>query len=172
MIKTQIFNKTNIITLSIFGSLIMTVSAQITIPLPFVPITGQTLGLFIVLSLLDKKATLVSVILYLAQGIAGIPVFAGGASGLSVLLGPSGGYLIGFIPAAYLTGSLKNDNTLIKIFKMIGGSIIIFGAGLLQLSIFVPKENLLSTGLYPFILGGIIKILIVAIFTNKKTSFK
>ncbi len=91
---------------SILGSAILALSAQITIPLPFVPITGQTLGLISIAYLFGAKTGLSSVILYILEGMAGMPVFAGFAGGLHILFGTTGGYILGFIPAVFIMGHL------------------------------------------------------------------
>ena len=82
--------------------------AQVRIPLPFtpVPITGQTFAVLLVGAVLGSRRGAASLLLYLMQGLVGLPFFAGGTSGLAILLGPTGGYLVGFIVAAYLVGLL------------------------------------------------------------------
>ncbi len=82
--------------------------AQIAIPLPFspVPVTGQTLGIFLVIFFLEGRQAFLAVLAYLLLGAAGAPVFAAGRGGLPVLLGPTGGYLLGFLPGVYLGGRL------------------------------------------------------------------
>ena len=149
------------LTKTIVGSAIMAISAQITIPLPFVPITGQTLGLIIVSLSMGSRAAVASIILYLTEGALGLPVFALGTSSIAVLLGPSGGYLWGFIPAAFVMGLFADKGSSTSFVKsaIAGtlGTIITFAFGLAQLSLFVPMNELLVIGLYPFVLGGIIK---------------
>ncbi len=84
------------------------VGALIAIPLPFtpVPITLQTFFIFLAGALLGKYLGALSQLIYLLLGVVGLPVFAKGSSGIGALLGPSGGYLVGFIPAAFLVGYL------------------------------------------------------------------
>ncbi|MGL4393646.1 MAG: biotin transporter BioY [Brevinema sp.] len=146
---------------SVLGSLILAVSAQITIPLPLVPITGQTLGLTIIALSMGSKAATSAVILYLLEGAMGLPVFAHASFGIGVLFGTSGGYLIGMIPAAFIMGYFADKNCLESFaktaFAAALGTVIVIAFGLLQLSIFVPREQLLAIGLYPFILGGVLK---------------
>ena len=92
---------------SLFAALIA-VGAYIKIPIPFspVPITLQVFFIFLAGAMLGARWGTLSVIVYLLLGIVGLPVFSGGASGLGVLLGPTGGYLIGFVVAAFLVGTL------------------------------------------------------------------
>jgi len=155
----------------IVGSSILSIFAQISIPLPFVPITGQSLGLLLISFTLGRSAAVASVLLYISKGIIGIPVFANFSFGLPILLGSSGGYLIGFIPAAYLLGYCSDKGYLNSIIKTsiftILATIIIFMFGLIQLSIFIPLNNLLDIGLYPFIIGAISKgIIAISISTS------
>ncbi len=78
------------------------------IQLPFspVPITGQTMAVLLVGALLGSRRGALAVLAYIAEGLAGLPVFAGGAAGLARLFGPTGGYLVGFVAAAFLVGWL------------------------------------------------------------------
>src|SRR5512143_1882057 len=91
------------------SSLFVAALAQIRIPLPFtpVPVTGQTLAVLVVGAALGARKGAASLLLYLLAGFAGLPVFSGGSAGGAVILGPTGGYLIGFIVAAYLIGVLS-----------------------------------------------------------------
>ena len=94
--------------LILFGSLFVGICSQLAIYLPFspVPITGQTFAVLFVGAILGSKKGGLSLALYILEGIIGLPVFAGGTSGMAVLFGPTAGYLIGFIPAAVLVGYL------------------------------------------------------------------
>ncbi|MFN3337582.1 MAG: biotin transporter BioY, partial [Thermomicrobium sp.] len=93
------------VTLVVAGSLATALAARVSIPLPFtpVPITGQTFAVLLVGAVLGSRRGAASMALYVVQGLAGLPVFAGGKAGLAVLLGPTGGYLVGFIAAAFVT---------------------------------------------------------------------
>jgi len=104
---------------------------------------------------------------YLAQGIAGLPVFAAGTSGLSRLLGPTGGYLIGFVIAAWLVGTLAERGWTLKIgstlLAMLFGNVVIYLCGLPYLALFLGPEKALTAGLYPFLIGDVIKILLATL---------
>ena len=93
------------------GSLIVALGAQIAVRLPFspVPITLQTLAVLMVGALLGSRRGALSLLAYLAQGLAGLPVFAGGASGLAHAVGPTGGYLIGFVVHRYLLDMIERE---------------------------------------------------------------
>lgn len=146
------------------GSLFLALSAQIAIPLPFspVPITGQTFAVLVIGMLFGRWRGATAVLAYLAEGCAGLPVFAEGKAGLAVLLGPTGGYLASFVPAAFLAGYLAErgwDRKISTTFlAMILGNIIIFGLGAAWLSKFVGANNALSMGVYPFLAGDVVKI--------------
>lgn len=157
------------LTLLAIANLVLVASAYVSIPLPFspVPITGQTFGLMLVAMALGRKRAAAVTAAYLLEGALGLPVFAGGAAGLQVLFGPTGGYLVGFVGAAYVTGYLADIGWDKSYWKSIGamlvGHLIIFAAGLLQLAFFVPSNSLLAMGLTPFLLGSGIKIGLAAL---------
>ncbi len=142
---------------------------MVKIILPFgpVPITGQTLAVLLVGALLGKVRGTGSVLLYLGQGIAGLPVFAGGMSGVAYLLGPTGGYLIGFVPATFIAGYLSergwNRNVVTAFLAMLAGNIAIYICGLPWLANFVGVDKVFTLGLLPFIPGDIMKLVIAAI---------
>ena len=137
--------------------------ARVQIPLPFtpVPLTGGTLGVLYAGALLGSRRGAAAVALYLLQGLVGLPFFAGGAAGALVFLGPTGGYLIGFLPAAWVTGRLAergwDRSAPCALAMMLRGSAVIFAFGLAGLSRFLPAEELLAKGLFPFILGDLAK---------------
>ncbi|MCS6774751.1 MAG: biotin transporter BioY, partial [Thermoflexales bacterium] len=91
----------------LLGSWLVALLAQVTIPLQPVPITGQTFGVLLVGAALGARRGAMAMLVYLAQGLLGLPFFAGGASGIGRLLGPTGGYLVGFVFAAALVGWLS-----------------------------------------------------------------
>jgi biotin transport system substrate-specific component len=146
------------------GSLLMALSAQIEIPLGFtpVPITGQTFAVLLIGALFGSRRGALAVCTYLIEGISGLPVFAGGAFGIVHLFGPTGGYLIGFIPAAFMVGFLAErgwDRNIVKtIFSMLLGYVIIFVCGLSWLSTFVGTDRVLELGFIPFIIGIFVKV--------------
>jgi biotin transport system substrate-specific component len=152
------------VVLILAGCLLIAVAAQIKIPLPFspVPITGQTFAVLLLAALYGSKRGPVTVITYLALGVAGIPVFAGAIAGIAPLIGPTGGYLAGFLAAAYLVGLLSERGWDRKPWSaavsMIIGNAIIYALGVLWLAYYVGWGKVLATGVLPFIPGDIIKI--------------
>ncbi len=147
------------------GSLAIALAAQAYIPLPFtpVPLSGQTLMVLLTAMLLGGKRGAASIITYIGLGITGVPLFAGGTLGFARLLGPTGGYLIGFIAAAYLVGYLAEKgwdrHIITTTLAMLIGNALIYLFGLPRLASFVGWNNVLKMGLYPFITGDIIKLI-------------
>ncbi|MDE2489817.1 MAG: biotin transporter BioY [Elusimicrobia bacterium] len=147
----------------VVASLFVAVCAQAEIRLPFspVPISGQTLGVLYAGILLGSRRGAAAVALYLLEGACGAPVFSGGAAGAVHLLGPSGGYLLGFPVGAYLTGLLAergwDRRPLLAFAAILLGSLPIFALGLIELARFVPARALLAAGLWPFLPGDLLK---------------
>ncbi len=145
------------------ASAIIALCARVQIPLPFtpVPVSGATLGLLLVAAALGARRGAAAAALYLLEGGAGLPVFAGGAAGAAILLGPTGGYLLGFPVAAAVCGALAErgwDRTPARAFAaMLISGAPIFALGLLGLSRFAPARTLLLQGLWPFLPGEIVK---------------
>lgn len=160
------------------GSLIVAGLAQLTIKLPFtpVPISGQTLGVLLVGASLGAVRGGAALLLYLAQGAIGLPFFAEGESGVSFLSasGATGGYLWGFVIAAVVVGWLAEKGWDRDAGRALGamliGEIIVFTLGVLWLAAALdipvqasgPENDALEFGLYPFVLGDLIKLLIAA----------
>jgi len=150
-------------------SFIIALSAQLALYLPFtpVPITGQTLAVLLTGSILGRKLGSMAVLLYLIEGIAGLPVFARGGAGIVHLFGPTGGYLVGFVAAAYVTGYFAErawDRKIIStLMAMTVGTMIIFMVGVPWLAIFMGTENALQMGFYPFLIGAVVKISLAAL---------
>jgi len=157
------------IALILGGSLLIGLSAKVKVVLPFgpVPVTGQTFAVLMVGALLGARRGSLAVLAYLIQGIAGAPVFAFGG-GPAVLLGPTGGYLAGFIPAAFVTGLLAEKGwdrrMATTVLAMILGNLAIYTCGLLWLICLMGvKTTTFTMGLLPFIPGDILKIILAAI---------
>jgi biotin transport system substrate-specific component len=150
------------------ASLVTAGCAQVEIRLPWtpVPLTGQTFAVLLTGAVLGARRAFLAQLLYLAEGAAGLPFFAGGAAGVAKLLGPTGGYLIAFPFAAAATGLLAErawDRRPFPMFvAMLAGSTIIFALGLAQLSRFVPGGALLGAGLLPFVPGDLLKSALAA----------
>ena len=154
--------------LAVSGSLLIALMAQVSIPLSFtpVPITGQTFGVLLIGALYGSRQGALSVGLYLIEGALGLPVFAGGAKGINRLLGPTGGYLLGFIAAAWVVGWLCEhgwDRRVSTAALAMGiGNTVIYLFGLPWLACFIEPKKVLVAGLIPFIPGDLIKLMLAA----------
>src|SRR5262245_51225207 len=151
------------------GSIVVALAAQASVPLPFTPVpwTLQPLAVLLVGALLGARRGAAALVAYLAEGLAGAPVFAGGAFGAAALAGPTGGYLVGFVPAAYVTGLLAERGWDRRFFStwaaMALGSATLFAFGLAWLSRFVGWQGAVATGLLPFVVGDVLKQVLAAL---------
>lgn len=150
------------------GAAFTAVMAQLTVPLWPVPITGQTLAVLLVGSTLGPVRGMLAMLVYWVAGVIGLPVFNDASSGVAAAVGPTGGYLLGFVAAAGLTGWLARRNWDKKFLgaavSFLAGTVVIFALGMAWLS-FALRANLQQTlewGLYPFILAGILKSIVAA----------
>lgn len=145
------------------GSLFLGLLAQISFYIPFslVPITAQTFGVLVIGAAMGPWRAAAAVLTYLTEGALGLPVFAGGAFGILPFIGPTAGYLLGFIPAAWLVGWFAQkgyDRSWKKALPaFLIGHAVIFFFGILWLSQFVGLQGAITTGLLPFIPGMILK---------------
>lgn len=156
--------------LVVAGTAIVAVAAQITVSLPFtpVPLTGQTFAVVLVGASLGAVRGLASLALYLLVGIAGAPVYADQGHGWEIFTGPTGGYIVGFVAAAAVTGYLAErrwDRTFSSaVAAMLTGNVIIYLVGLPWLASVLNTglERTLELGLYPFVPGDIFKLYLAA----------
>lgn len=153
------------------GSGVIALGAQVAIPLPFspVPVTGQTLGVLAVAGALGLRLGTLSVCLYVIEGLIGLPVFAGGASGAARLIGPTGGYIVGFVAAAAVVGALMDRGWRSPLWKcglaMVMGEVVLYSAGLLWLGRFPMPTGLLEAGFLPFLVGDAYKVVVATVAT-------
>ncbi|MGH2812027.1 MAG: biotin transporter BioY [Actinomycetota bacterium] len=152
------------------GAGLVALAAQMRIPLPFtpVPITGQTFAVLLVGSALGAWRGLSSLTLYLVLGGIGLPFFAGGERGWQVISGATGGYLLGFLVAAGVTGWLSergwDRRFRSSLGAMLTGNVVVYAIGLPWLGA-VAGTDLLDTlelGLYPFVAGDVLKLYLAA----------
>lgn len=155
------------------GAVLTAIAAQVVVPLQPVPITGQTLAVLLVGVSLGAMRGAISLSLYAVLGIIGLPVYSEASSGWNVIVGPTGGYIIGFIFAAALAGWLAQrewDRKLLWSFlAFLAASAVPFLFGLPWLAGFLGSvgaptdlQSVLIAGFYPFIPGGIIKAVLGA----------
>jgi biotin transport system substrate-specific component len=146
------------------GALFIAALSQVRIPLPFtpVPLTGQTFAVLLVGATLGAKRGFGSISLYLLLGAFGLPFFAGGASGLTYMTGPTLGYLVGFVAAASLTGFLAERGLDRRIptalLAFLAGQAVIYLFGVTWLTILLGFQKAILAGLVPFLLGDALKI--------------
>ena len=156
------------------ASFLIGLSAQLEMRLPFtpIPITAQTLVVLMSGALLGAHRGVLAILVYLAAGVSGLPVFSGFGASIHHILGPSGGYLMGFVGGAYIAGTFVErgwgTNFLSRFFLMLLSCSAIYATGLLWLGFFVGFEKALAMGLIPFITGDIIKSALAAFLLGGK----
>jgi len=152
--------------LVVFGSLLLAVSAQFKIPLYPVPVTGQTLVVLLIGMTYGPRLGGITIAAYLFEGALGLPVFAGGAAGVAVLMGPTAGYLFGFLLAAIAMGYLAErgmGRTMVStIAAMVIGNCVIYLCGALWLANFIGFGQAIAAGVLPFLYGDALKLVLAA----------
>ena len=158
--------------LALIGSIILAVSSKIKIPFYPVPMTMQTLIVLVIGIGFGWKLGLATVSLYLFEGIIGLPVFSGTPEkgiGLIYFTGPTMGYLIGFLVAAYISGKFSYDNNLVKNFlKLMLATSFIYILGMSWLGSLIGWDKpIFQLGAQPFLLAELFKILIATFAINQ-----
>jgi biotin transport system substrate-specific component len=157
---------------SLFGAA-TAAAAYLSVPMFPVPFTLQTLVLLLSAAFLGARLGALSQVIYLLLGIMGLPVFAGGKAGLGVVMGPSGGYLLGFIPAAVVVGLLlsarENPGFGWHALSMAAGTLVVYVLGVLQLSVVahLSAEKAIAAGALPFLPGDALKIVAAAVLSGR-----
>ena len=146
---------------------IIAVLAQILIPLPLIPITGQTLAIGLVVTILGLKHGTYAVLLYILLGAIGLPVFQSFTGGLGILFGPTGGYIIGFIPTAIVIGFYLEKTRLTFTHALVANILgmlvtLAFGAVWLKYLAELSWTGALFSGVIPFLIVGVIKAILAA----------
>ena len=175
--KIEVNKIIKIILIAIAGTLLLTISAKIKIPFYPVPMTMQTIVVLFLGIILGPKIGLLTIGLYLLEGIFGLPVFAGTPEkgiGFIYFTGPTMGYLIGFLIAAYFSGSFKYDKGLINtFFKLMFSVSFIYIFGLLWLGFLIGWDKpIFQLGAQPFLLAELFKILILTIIAGSLNKIK
>ncbi|MBA1337710.1 MAG: biotin transport system substrate-specific component [Pelagibacterales bacterium] len=174
--KIEINKVIKIILITVLGTLLLTVSAKIKVPFYPVPMTMQTLIVLLIGTVFGWKLGLATITLYLFEGMIGLPVFAGTPEkgvGLTYFMGPTMGYLIGFLPAVFFAGLLKINykynliHRFIMVFILYTFSVsFIYFFGLIWLLNFVSIEKVWLVGAAPFMLAELLKISILSVFVT------
>ncbi len=159
------------IMLAVAGSIALWISAKVQVPFLPVPMTLQTLVVLIIGMAYGWRLGAATVALYLAQGAAGLPVFAGTPEkgiGLAYMVGPTGGFLIGFVLAAIAVGYLAergwDRNIVTTAGAMLIGNALIYIPGLFWLSTLIGWDKAIEFGIKPFLLGDLFKLVLAALF--------
>lgn len=157
------------IVLVIGGSFLIAGSAQIAAGFP-VPVTGQTFAVLMLAALLGSQRGVLCILAYLAEGLMGLPVFAQGKAGPAIFFGPTAGFLLGFLPAAFIVGALAergwDRRAVTTMLAMILGSVAMYACGLAWLACLNTLldrplgSSVLSVGLYPFLVADVLKIVL------------
>jgi biotin transport system substrate-specific component len=157
--------------LAVAGSLLLTISAKITVPFWPVQMSLQTFAVMAIAAAFGWRLAVATVLVYLAQGAAGLPVFQGTPEkgiGLLYMMGPTGGYLVGFIACAAIVGHAAETWARGSILKlgaaMLIGDAVVFALGMLWLGTLLGWDKpILQWGLTPFLLGDLVKIALAAV---------
>ena len=164
--KIELNKVAKIMLIAIFGSVLLTISAKIKIPFYPIPMTMQTFVVLFLGIMLGSKIGLLTISLYLFEGIFGLPVFAGTPEkgiGLIYFTGPTMGYLVGFLVAVYFAGLFKYEKKLVNnLFKLIFSVSCIYVLGLIWLGTLIGWDKpLFNLGAQPFLLAELFKILLL-----------
>ncbi len=148
--------------LALLGSALLTISAKLEVPFYPVPMTMQTLVVLLLGMAFGARLAAATVLLYLAQGAVGLPVFAGTPErgiGLAYMMGPTGGYLVGFVLSAAITGWLteRRRDWPALVLAVVAGSVVVFVPGVLWLAYLIGFEQSIVHGLVPFVWGAVLK---------------
>lgn len=153
---------------------LITVGSYIVIPLPFSPVPIALQSGFVILAglLLSARWAVGSVALYLLLGALGLPLFAGGTGGVGHLLGPTGGYLFGYLPAVLATSLLKGDSLLRRLIAGATGSLVIYALGVPWLAFVqgLSPGQAVSFGMLPFLPGDALKAIAAALLAGSAGS--
>ena len=158
------------ITLTLVGTVLLTISAKLQVPFYPVPMTLQTLAILLIRTIWGMRLGILTVVLYLVEGALGLPVFAGTPQqgiGIAYMIGPTGGYLVGFLAAAILLGygaRLGWDKRLLPCFVLMCASIlVIYLFGYLWLGSLIGYDRAFWAGIAPFVLGDLVKVLLAVV---------
>ncbi|MCA1300635.1 biotin transporter BioY [Stappia indica] len=158
------------LTLTLCGAALITLGAKIQIPFWPVPMTLHTLAVFLTAAALGPRLGLAAMTAYLGAGALGLPVFSGTPErgiGLAYMVGPTGGYLLGYWLAASLIGALAHRRKwVVQTLAMLAGLAVVYAAGLAWLANFVPARDLLAAGFTPFVLGDLVKIALACLLLS------
>lgn len=145
------------------GTALLTLSAKVNVPLPYVPMTMQTLVVLMIGATYGSKLGAATIVAYLIEGAVGLPVFAGPVGGLAYMAGPTGGFLAGFVVAAFTMGWLAERNWDVSVTRlfaamMLGHAVILaIGWGWLAFGLHLGMSKAWLVGVLPFVAGSLVK---------------
>jgi biotin transport system substrate-specific component len=149
------------------GAAVLALAAKVQVPFWPVPMTLHTLAVMGFAVALGPRRAVAIFLAYLAAGAAGLPVFSGSPErgiGIAYMVGPTGGYLAGYLVASWLVGALAAGRGVFgALGAMLAGLAVVYAFGLAWLALYVPSAKLLAAGLVPFLLGDLVKIAMVAL---------
>lgn len=162
--------RSNPLKMTVYTSLFVAfiaIGAVIAIPVGPVPIVLQNMFVLLAALLLGPRWGLACVAVYLLIGLAGLPVFAGGTSGIGKLFGPTGGYLLGYLPCVFVTAGMSKilgKKMSSDVIAMLAGSLVIYAAGVPWLKVVTAMtfEKAIAVGMMPFLIGDGLKIMAAA----------
>jgi biotin transport system substrate-specific component len=148
----------------LIGTCLITAGAWINVPMLPVPMTMQSLAVLLIAGTYGMRMASVTTAAYIAQGAVGLPIFAGGSGGPAHLVGPTGGYLMGFVACAIIVSALYengfNKGVVKPLISLSAGSIALMVCGVAYLATFTGLEDAIASGLAPFALGMVVKVLL------------
>ncbi len=167
-------NASNQLRMMVFASLLAAltaVGAYLSIPIGPVPIVLQNMFVFLSGLLLGSRWGLASVAVYLLAGACGLPVFAGGLGGIGRIVGPTGGYLLGYLPAVFFIGYLSGKGAgkiIADVAAMVCGALLVYACGVTWLKFLTSMTwaKALAVGMYPFLVGDALKIAAAAVIAR------
>jgi len=165
----------DIVLIALFASLTAVMALFVSIPLPFspVPLTGQAFAVMLAGLLLGARRGALSQLVYILLGAVGLPVFANARAGFSVIIGPTGGFLWGFVLGAYIIGKMVEKRTKPTLYYLfaataLGGVVAVYIPGILQLSLVAGMTVLqAATAMVVFLPGDIIKVIASALLAHR-----
>ena len=156
--------------LALVGSAVMALSAKLSVPFYPVPVTMQSLAVLLIGAAFGSRLGAAALLLYLVEGALGLPVFAGSPAhgiGLPYMMGPTGGYLVGYVLAAFAVGFLAERGAARSVPQLLGamtlGHVILFATGYAWLAYLIGAEAAWTGGVLPFIVGTVVKTLLGAL---------
>ncbi|CAM3279337.1 MULTISPECIES: biotin transporter BioY [Brevibacillus] len=158
--------------LSAIFAAVTAVLSQLTIPLPMIPITGQTLAVGLTATILGSRYGTLAILIYILLGAVGMPVFSGASGGFQVLVGKTGGYITGFILTAYVTGLIMEKTRFTYVTAILANLVgmvitLIFGTVQLKYVLDIPWEQAIAFGVTPFLMVGVIKAVLASLIGIK-----